>query len=200
VSETDTDRSSAMVWRRLSPAQATTRGRLVQGAADLAAEGGYDAVTVRAVAARTGLSPATAYQFFSSKDEMLVAALEDLIQRSEASAARREAEGESATDRLRALFAGVMREVEQRPQLYRALFMAWISRHASGDTDVLGQRSSWIALGRNDPADSEDAVTEAILVYVLLGSMVALVTGQSPAGINDTVDEALRRLLPRDAR
>ena len=48
-------------------------GRLYDAAAQLLDEIGYDELTVRMVAARAGVSPATAYTYFASKDHLCAA-------------------------------------------------------------------------------------------------------------------------------
>lgn len=52
----------------------TRRDRVVAAALHLAADG-YDAVHIRTVAELAGVAPSTVYQYFSSKDDLLVAAL-----------------------------------------------------------------------------------------------------------------------------
>jgi AcrR family transcriptional regulator len=61
--------------RRLTERQAGMVADLVRAAAAEAGEAGYDGVTVRAVARRAGVAPATAYQYFSSKDHLLAEVL-----------------------------------------------------------------------------------------------------------------------------
>src|SRR6185503_20502681 len=54
---------------------AARRRRLVESAVALAEEGGYDAVQMRDVAARAEVALGTLYRHFSSKDQLLLAAL-----------------------------------------------------------------------------------------------------------------------------
>jgi AcrR family transcriptional regulator len=61
--------------RRLSPRQAEVVARLVQAAEDAVEEVGYSGLTVRNVARRAGVAPATAYTYFSSKDHLLAEVL-----------------------------------------------------------------------------------------------------------------------------
>jgi len=57
--------------RHLSPRQADLVDRLVVAAAEEVEEGSYDSITVRSIARRAGVSPASAYTYFSSKDHLL---------------------------------------------------------------------------------------------------------------------------------
>ena len=70
--------ATTVAGRPLSATQAATRRRLLDAARELAAEGGYEAVSMRAVAERAGVSPPTAYQYFASRDHVLVEVLSDL--------------------------------------------------------------------------------------------------------------------------
>jgi AcrR family transcriptional regulator len=57
--------------RRLTPRQAATVARLADAVVDELAEGGYDGLTVRSVARRAGVAPATAYTYFTSKAHLV---------------------------------------------------------------------------------------------------------------------------------
>lgn len=58
----------------LTPVQQQRRAAMVIAALDLAADG-YDAVHIRAVAERADVAASTVYQYFSSKDDLLLACL-----------------------------------------------------------------------------------------------------------------------------
>ncbi len=57
--------------RQLSLRQAQTVQRLTEAAVDEIREVGYDGCTVRNVARRAGVAPATAYTYFASKDHLV---------------------------------------------------------------------------------------------------------------------------------
>jgi AcrR family transcriptional regulator len=61
--------------RRLTVRQAAVVEQLVDAAADEARAEGYEGVTVRTVARRAGVAPATAYTYFASKDHLLAEVL-----------------------------------------------------------------------------------------------------------------------------
>ncbi len=61
--------------RRLSPRQAEAVRALVQAAEAEVEDVGYPGLTVRSVARRAGVAPATAYNYFSSKDHLLAEVL-----------------------------------------------------------------------------------------------------------------------------
>lgn len=57
--------------------QLIRRARIIEAVIDLIAETGAEAVQMRDVARRSGVALATVYRYFSSKDHLLAAALED---------------------------------------------------------------------------------------------------------------------------
>ena len=57
--------------RRLTPRQANTVERLTDAAVDEIRSAGYEGLTVRNVARRAGVAPATAYTYFASKDHLV---------------------------------------------------------------------------------------------------------------------------------
>ena len=61
--------------RRLTVRQAAVVEQLVEAAADETRQQGYEGVTVRNVARRAGVAPATAYTYFASKDHLLAEVL-----------------------------------------------------------------------------------------------------------------------------
>jgi AcrR family transcriptional regulator len=66
--------------RRLSPRQAEAVMHLVRATGEEVEEVGYSGLTVRNVARRAGVAPATAYNYFSSKDHLLAEVLWRRIQ------------------------------------------------------------------------------------------------------------------------
>ena len=66
------DATSAPV---LTKSQAARRERVVRAALELGADGGYDAVQMRDVAARAEVALGTIYRYFPSKDALLLAVM-----------------------------------------------------------------------------------------------------------------------------
>jgi AcrR family transcriptional regulator len=101
--------------------------RTLRAAIELAAEGGFEAVRQREVAARAHVALGTLYSRYSSKELLLISALE-----LEASALERElahAPVTGATPEIRAgaLFAHATRRFVSRPHLGRAILRATVS-------------------------------------------------------------------------
>ena len=78
--------------------------RVLQAALHLMAEGGYDALTIEAVAARAGVGKASVYRRWSGKDELVVDAVASLSEQPEP------AEGLGVRDELVLLLEAVRRK------------------------------------------------------------------------------------------
>ena len=88
---------------------------------ELAEKGGFEAVRLRDVAAHAGVALGTLYRRFRSKEDLLLAALEqeldDVKQRFE----RRPPEGDTPLERVTSFFQVTTRALCRRPNLARAL-------------------------------------------------------------------------------
>ncbi len=185
--------------RPLSPAQVMTRRALLDAAAELALAGGYDAVTMRAVAARAGVSPPTAYQHFASKDHLLVEVMIERVNGTTAAVAAKPARGTTAIDRTVATLRRAMRRVADEPNLYVAMMRAYISgvpEVAHVRTGMETSMQTWVDTALADTEVDDRAAVVAILEAVLFAGMVGLVTGgKQPADVADDLERAARRLL-----
>src|SRR5262249_13833554 len=116
----------------------TLRGRqnlsdqLVRAAIDLAAEGGFENVRQRDVAARAGVTLRTLYKRFASKEELLAAALSQSTVRIEKRLMRKPVRGATPEERLAALFELLTRALCSRPAFARTVVRVM----ASGTPEV----------------------------------------------------------------
>jgi AcrR family transcriptional regulator len=105
-----------------SETAAMTRQALLDAAGALLDAGGPDAVTLREVGARTGVSRSAPYRHFESKDTLLTAlatnAMTQLGDRLESLAA----EADSPEQSLRAALLSLLDIGRTRPHLYRIMF------------------------------------------------------------------------------
>jgi AcrR family transcriptional regulator len=76
------------------------------------------------VAAHAGVALGTLYRRFRSKEDLLLAALEQLVAEQEARLAQRPAEGDSPLERVTSFFQTITRALCRRPNLARALVRA----------------------------------------------------------------------------
>ncbi|MGH0034920.1 MAG: TetR/AcrR family transcriptional regulator [Myxococcota bacterium] len=185
--------------------------RIVETAVALAEQGGFEAVRLRDVAAQAGVALGTLYRRFRSKEDLLVAALDQETEDLERRILQRPPKGATALERVVALFSVATRGLLRRPNLARALIKA----AASGDPELALQvagfhdrmeRLMLVALrggvaeatgGAAQPADeSEQRVTdtlEAIWFSQLVGWSGGLQTQSSMIeGMRDSAQLLLR--------
>jgi AcrR family transcriptional regulator len=188
-----------VVLRPLTATQTATRRRLLDAAGALAGEGGYDAVTMRTVAAHAGVSAPTAYQYFASKDHLLVDLMVDLVSTTTTAIQSRPSRGRDPVDRAVTSLRRAVRRVEREPTLYVAIMRAYISGapevvHARGAMESAMQ--SWIGDALGPLALTDHVVIVQILESVIFASMVGLVTGsRTPTDVGDDLERAARVLL-----
>ncbi|MEY3210686.1 MAG: hypothetical protein RIT28_1167 [Pseudomonadota bacterium] len=95
------------------------RAELLRAALDLLHAGGVEALTLRAVARRAGVSPGAPYHHFADKDALLAAVAEDGFTRLHAALA---AATGAPPARLRAMCAAYTRFALSQPALYAVMF------------------------------------------------------------------------------
>lgn len=125
--------------------------RIVETAVELAEQGGFEAVRLRDVASHAGVALGTLYRRFRSKEDLLIAALEqevaDVKQRFE----RRPAEGATPLERVTAFFQVTTRALCRRPNLARAL----VRSVATGEPELTQKVAAFHTL-------MEDLITSAL--------------------------------------
>jgi len=106
--------------------------RIVATAVELAEQGGFEAVRLRDVASHAGVALGTLYRRFRSKEDLLLAALEQEISDFRERLERRPVEGATPLARVTAHFQMTTRWMCRRPNLARALIRAV----ATGEPEV----------------------------------------------------------------
>jgi len=195
-----------VVTRVLSPARAAMRDRLIDATVELATSGGYDAVTIRAVAAHAGVSVPTVYQHASSRDQLLAEALLALGQRSTDDLRDRPPKGKTPAERISSVFQRIMRAAHDNPLLYQALYRGWVVSateiaNVDGAPGFGPERAAWIgealragSTGRHSEEDLQSATR--ILSCLFLGALIEVASGRDLDAVRTIVDEAAHRLLP----
>src|SRR3954451_10061115 len=91
--------------------------RLIDAAVELAAEGGYDAVQMRDVAARAEVALGTLYRHYSSKDQLLLAAWAHQAATWRARLHNRPPRGATPADRSADALRRACRALEREPRV-----------------------------------------------------------------------------------
>lgn len=161
---------------------------------NMAAEGGYEAVQMRAVAERSDVSLGTIYRYFRSKDDLLLAGLSGWVHLLRRQLQAEGAEGENAADRLSGVLGRAARASEGAPILMGALITALSTTDpeaAKYKLQVESEVQAMIvaALGQ---ADVDAAGVARVVGHVWLSAISRWVGGLAPAG---SVEEELRHAV-----
>jgi AcrR family transcriptional regulator len=112
---------ASAVPARLASSQLRRMRRVVDAAVALAERGGFDAVKLRDVAEASGVALGTLYKYFRSKEEILLFAVNEDMERLESVMHERPPGGETATERLAEFFARATRGFVRRPDYAQAV-------------------------------------------------------------------------------
>lgn len=189
--------------RRLSPEQALRRGAVVDAARTLAREGGYAAVTMQAVAARSGVGRATLYRYFASKDHLLgEVALAWGAELTEA-LRRRELAVAAPAGRVAEVLLFVLDAARAEPQLTSAVLTAATSPDPEAVRAGLRLGSligSYLGVALGDAARPEHEELAQLLGHVFFSALVHMTSGRlAPDAAAASVHAAARRLFPEGA-
>jgi AcrR family transcriptional regulator len=160
--------------------------RIVDTAIELAEQGGFEAVRLRDVASHAGVALGTLYRRFRSKEDLLVAALDQETLALEKRILQRPPQGDTPLERLVGFFSIATRALCRRPNLARALLRAL----ASGDRELSQKVASFhdrmarmiiVALrgSRQDGEESALTQSEERLAWSLQLVWFALLVGWS---------------------
>ena len=111
---------------------AARKRRLLDAATELAAEGGYDAVQMRDVAARAEVALGTLYRHYTSKDQLLLAALAQQAATLRERLDQRPPRGATAAERVSDVLRRASRALERQPRVIQAMLTAMSSPDDTG--------------------------------------------------------------------
>ena len=188
------------VTRRLSPDQAARRSGARRAAAVLARKGGYEAVTMAAVADKIGVARATLYRDFASKDHLLAEVMIDWTREIADDLAAHPPSGATIAERVAATLERVIDRGAANPGLTEALLIAATSRDPAsrGAFEIAGSpldRYLETVVGGELPNLAEVSKVLSLVLFAAL-SMLAL-RGQDPEQTKAALRTAARLLLAR---
>jgi AcrR family transcriptional regulator len=123
---------------RLAANQLRRMRRIVDAAVDLAEKGGFEAVRLRDVAEKSDVALGTLYKYFRSKEDILLFALNEEVERLENTLVSRPETNGPSRQRAIEFFRRSTRALSRRPQLARAMVRAM----AAGDADTVMKLAS----------------------------------------------------------
>ena len=170
----------------LTNSQAARRQRVLQAALQLGAEGGYDAVQMRDVAATAGVALGTIDRYFPSKDALLAAAMVEWMEDLERRLARRGPQGATTAERVSDVLRRAIATMERQPQLSEAVITALVSddrRAASSFAAVTDLLLRVLAQAfPDDVAPDTEAVISKVLGHVWFSCLIAWRNGVGDLG------------------
>jgi len=180
-------------------AQAERRKKVMDAAVGLVAQGGLTALRIRDVVARTGVSSATVYRYFASKEHLLLAALAEqhfaMFQPGQAPP-----DGGTPTARVISVLRARTDALTSNPQLAAAVLQAMTSTEP-GVAPLLATITRPLldevvhAIRPTDPTPADDELART-LQRVWVAAVIGWVTaGETANSINDAVETAAHQLL-----
>ena len=176
------------------------RRRIISAALELAVEGGYDALQVRALSERAGVSSRTIYRHFPSLDSLLIVAVAEQSQELYRRYTESPPKGRTAASRVHKLIAELTETMTANRTLTAALLRALLS----GKPDV----APWIqafgdvlrtmlasAIAPAGPT-ARDRQAAEILECIWFSTLIGWATGaDDEAHIHDLMRRSARTLL-----
>ncbi len=155
--------------RHLSDKQAQTVDRLVVAAVEELREMGYDGLTVRNVARRAGVAPATAYNYFTSRDHLVA----EVFWRRLKALPETRLDGRTATTRrVSDTMADMTLLVADEPELATACTVAMLA--SDPDVKLLRDRigGEWHRRLEAALGDAADPVVLSTLEFAVSGALL----------------------------
>jgi AcrR family transcriptional regulator len=177
------------------PGPTSTRASILAAAAECFAADGYDATSLRHVAARAGVDPALVRRFFGSKDQLFTEVAAALIVPGRALAAIADGPSEAAGERLVRYFLSLLGDVSQPGPLLGLIRSAVVSEHAAGllrrllAEQVLGKLAASLGPGTAD-------IGAALAASQLVGLAVARYAVRLDALAAADTDDLVRWVAP----
>jgi AcrR family transcriptional regulator len=179
--------------RHLKPRQAETVRRLLDAGAAVLTEVGPEALTVRQVAERAGVSPATAYTYFSSKGHLVAELFWRVLVED---GAGHQPTGESPVARVQSVTRHLTDQLERSPQLAAAVTGALLG--SDPDVDRLRLRIGAEFVARFETALGESASPAVVDALTLAFSGALLQAGMgllTYADLGDRLDVVVATIL-----
>lgn len=193
-------RASAETGTTLARNQAARRRRVLDATLRLAAEGGFDAVQMRDVAAAAGVALGTVYRYFESKERLLLEANVEQVEELGTRLRARPPSGATAADRVVDVLGRATGSLLRHPEVTAAMVRALGSarpEEADAVRRVTAAMTSIITSAMHEGAATErDLRIARVLNQVWFSSLIGWVGGVDPPGqVGDDLEAASRLLI-----
>ncbi|MGW3508417.1 TetR family transcriptional regulator [Streptomyces sp. NPDC000994] len=167
----------------LTERQEARRRRILRASAQLAARGGFDAVQMREVAESSQVALGTLYRYFPSKVHLLVATMQDQLERLHGTLRKNPPAGESAAERvaetLMRAFGALQRDPHLADAMVRALTFA--DRSVSPEVDQVSRQTTAIildAMGLEEPTAAQLSAVR-VIEHTWLSALITWLSGRA---------------------
>jgi TetR/AcrR family transcriptional regulator, cholesterol catabolism regulator len=147
--------------------QAARRERVVRAALELAANGGYDVVQMRDVAARAHVALGTIYRYFPSKDALLLAVMVHWLGDLEQRVSRRPPSGRTTVERITDVLGRALRSMDRQPRLTAAVIGAMTAGDPASVAAIGEVTTTMARIMRSAFPDDVDPAIEASAAKLL---------------------------------
>lgn len=180
--------------------QVARRQRVIKAAMELAAEGGYDAVQMRDVAAQAHVALGTIYRYFASKDHLLAATLVEFSREIQVRLVRQPPRGGNSAERTVDVIRRAMKAIERQPRLGKAMVTA-IASPDPAVADCQAEMSTIMVDLLSEPMADVDPERKLRIVTVLSHVWFSALLGwvnewTNVRSVGDELESAIWLLLP----
>lgn len=191
--------SDAAHVRALTPRQVATRDSLRDAAVNLVGSTPFDEVTMRDIAREAGVSPATAYTYYGSKEHLLAETYAEFVDTLTGRLRSRPPGEPTVLARVRSVIRRATQGVGDSPELASAFTRAMASSDASAAMirpRIERAFRDWIDLAIGDiEIDDRDGIIRT-LELTLYASMISRANGEMTIReMRSTLDDSARLLL-----
>ena len=170
---------------------------------DLADEGGYDAVQLRPISDRTGISSDTIYRYFGSRDQLIAVAVRQWIEREFVEPAPTWLEGSTPAEQVLSFNRHVWEVWERNPNMLETFVRAAMAEGNSEDGIAARSLDTLVPLTADAMRDVEPGYRADVLMIVehfTHSAMTYVVRGQLPISeVYPQLERTVRRLAEHPA-
>lgn len=179
-----TTQSKPLVSAPLTERQEARRRRILEASAQLARRGGFDAVQMREVAESSQVALGTLYRYFPSKIHLLVATMQDQLQRLHDGLHRRPPTDSDPATRVASTLMRAFQGLQREPQLADAMVRALIfaDRSVSQEVDEVSRLTTAIivdAMGLEAPMSPAQASAARVIEHTWHSTLITWLSGRA---------------------
>ncbi|MEU6346122.1 TetR family transcriptional regulator [Streptomyces sp. NPDC046977] len=184
----------------LTERQEARRRRILRASAALAGRGGFDAVQMREVAERSDVALGTLYRYFPSKIHLLVATMQDQLERLHEALRKRPPAAAGPADRVAETLMRAFRAMQRDPYLADAMVRAltFADRSVSPEVDAVSRLTTEIildAMRLEGPPSAELLSAIRVIEHTWHSALVTWLSGRASIAQVRTDLETVCRLI-----